>query len=123
MRDVLLPPFFFFLLMEVEEEDDEEEATVRMMEEEEHQHRLREVLGRKMPDSCGNRARTGSCPPLHRLLVREPERLRLWLFALDLDVNAPRWSCRRASCARSISPRRTTRPTGSRGPERRAGVS
>ncbi|XP_039995095.1 zinc finger protein 391-like [Xiphias gladius] len=39
--------------------------------------------------TCGNKARTGSCLSFHRLPVREPERLRLWLFALDIDTNTP----------------------------------
>uniref|UniRef100_A0A3B4XV52 Zinc finger protein 568-like n=1 Tax=Seriola lalandi dorsalis TaxID=1841481 RepID=A0A3B4XV52_SERLL len=48
-----------------------------------------------MPNSCavktcGNKARTGASLSFHRLPVREPARLRLWLFALNIDVNTPR---------------------------------
>ncbi|XP_040905033.1 zinc finger protein 3 homolog [Toxotes jaculatrix] len=45
--------------------------------------------------TCGNKARTGACLSFHRLPVREPERLKLWLFALNIDVNTPREQLRK----------------------------
>lgn len=40
--------------------------------------------------TCGNKSRR-KCSDLsfHRLPVREPERLKLWLSALNIDVNTP----------------------------------
>lgn len=47
-----------------------------------------------MPHSCAvktcrNKTKTGSALSFHRLPVREPERLKLWLSALKVDVNTP----------------------------------
>ncbi|XP_070834206.1 zinc finger protein 271-like [Chaetodon trifascialis] len=39
--------------------------------------------------TCGNKARTGSALSFHRLPVKEPGRLKLWLCALNMDVNTP----------------------------------
>ncbi|XP_051276598.1 zinc finger protein 3 homolog isoform X4 [Dicentrarchus labrax] len=39
--------------------------------------------------TCTNKAKTGAALSFHRLPVREPERLKLWLFALNIDVNTP----------------------------------
>uniref|UniRef100_A0A3B4YX80 THAP domain-containing protein 1 n=1 Tax=Stegastes partitus TaxID=144197 RepID=A0A3B4YX80_9TELE len=39
--------------------------------------------------TCRNKADTGSVLSFHRLPLREPERLKLWLFALNVDVNTP----------------------------------
>uniref|UniRef100_A0A4W6DTI2 THAP domain-containing protein 1 n=1 Tax=Lates calcarifer TaxID=8187 RepID=A0A4W6DTI2_LATCA len=53
-----------------------------------------------MPHSCAvktcqNKARTGTCLSFHRLPVREPERLNLWLFALNIDINTPQEELRK----------------------------
>lgn len=47
-----------------------------------------------MPQSCAvktcrNKAKTGASLSFHRLPVREPQRLKLWLFALNIDINTP----------------------------------
>ncbi|XP_042289531.1 zinc finger protein 436-like [Thunnus maccoyii] len=47
-----------------------------------------------MPHSCAvktcrNKAKTGTALSFHRLPVREPERLKLWLSALNVNVNTP----------------------------------
>ncbi|XP_073337392.1 uncharacterized protein [Pagrus major] len=47
-----------------------------------------------MPHSCAvktcrNKSKPGAALSFHRLPVREPERLKLWLFALNIDVNTP----------------------------------
>lgn len=39
--------------------------------------------------TCGNKAKTGAALSFHRLPVREPGRLKLWLLALSIDVNTP----------------------------------
>lgn len=39
--------------------------------------------------TCRNKAKTGASLSFHRLPVREPERLKLWLFALNIDINTP----------------------------------
>lgn len=39
--------------------------------------------------TCRNKSRTGAYLSFHRLPVREPERLKLWLSALNIDVNTP----------------------------------
>ncbi|XP_029305464.1 zinc finger protein 3 homolog isoform X2 [Cottoperca gobio] len=39
--------------------------------------------------TCSNKAKTGTALSFHRLPVREPERLKLWLSALNIDVNTP----------------------------------
>ena len=39
--------------------------------------------------TCRNKPRTGADLSFHRLPVREPERLKLWLCALNIDVNTP----------------------------------
>nr|XP_046258141.1 endothelial zinc finger protein induced by tumor necrosis factor alpha-like [Scatophagus argus] len=39
--------------------------------------------------TCANKAKTGAALSFHRLPVREPERLKLWLFALNIDVDTP----------------------------------
>ncbi|KAM7385303.1 hypothetical protein PAMP_001391 [Pampus punctatissimus] len=47
-----------------------------------------------MPHSCAvktckNKAKTGTALSFHRLPLREPERLKLWLSALNVDGNTP----------------------------------
>ncbi|KAM8739225.1 uncharacterized protein AB9X84_021404 [Acanthopagrus schlegelii] len=39
--------------------------------------------------TCRNRSKTGAKLSFHRLPVREPERLKLWLSALNIDVSTP----------------------------------
>ncbi|XP_029376907.1 zinc finger protein 287-like [Echeneis naucrates] len=39
--------------------------------------------------TCGNKAKRGTSLSFHRLPVREPERLKLWLLALDIDMSTP----------------------------------
>ncbi|XP_071335964.1 zinc finger protein 260-like [Trachinotus anak] len=39
--------------------------------------------------TCDNKAKSGTSLSFHRLPVREPERLKLWLLALNIDTNTP----------------------------------